>query len=164
DSLVRKADAVVNNLRHGAMDRMGLGPDRCRALNPTLIYATVNAFGATGPYAERAGVDVVFQAESGMISITGSPDDPPQKTATTIGDYVAGTNTALAVAAALAEKPRRWRRIDISLRDGLMAVQAGWNALAFATGDQPERTGTASPFLAPNQVFEAADGHFTLAI
>jgi crotonobetainyl-CoA:carnitine CoA-transferase CaiB-like acyl-CoA transferase len=164
DSLVRKADAVVNNLRHGAMDRMGLGPDRCRALNPTLIYATVNAFGATGPYAERAGVDVVFQGESGMISITGSPDDPPQKTATTIGDYVAGTNTALAVAAALAEKPRRWRRIDISLRDGLMAVQAGWNALAFATGDQPERTGTASPFLAPNQVFEAADGHFTLAI
>ncbi|HEX6945817.1 MAG TPA: CoA transferase [Acidimicrobiia bacterium] len=163
DSLVRRADAVVNNLRHGAMDRLGLGPDRCRELNPTLIYATVNAFGATGPYAERAGVDVIFQGESGMISITGGPKDPPQKTATTIGDYVAGTNTALAVAAALAERPRRWRQIDISLRDGLMAVQAGWNTLAFA-GGQPDRTGTASPFLAPNQVFEARDGHFTLAI
>lgn len=163
DSLVRKADAVVNNLRHGAMERMGLGPDRCRELNPNLIYATVSAFGSTGPYAGRAGVDVIFQGESGMISITGGPDDPPQKTATTIGDYVAGTNAALAVVAALAEKPRRWRRIDVSLRDGLMAVQAGWNTLAFADG-QPERTGTASPFLAPNQVFEASDGHFTLAI
>ncbi len=163
DALVRKADAVVNNLRHGAMDRMGLGAGRCMELNPTLVYATVNAFGATGPYADRAGVDIVFQGESGMISITGGPNDSPQKTATTIGDYVAGTNTALAVAAALAERPRRWRQIDVSLRDGLMAVQAGWNALTFADG-QPERTGTASPFLAPNQVFEASDGHFTLAI
>lgn len=163
DALVRKADAVVNNLRRGAMDRMGLGADRCRELNPTLIYATVNAFGATGPYAERAGVDIVFQGEAGMISITGAEGDPPQKTATTIGDYVAGTNTALAVSAALAEDPRRWRQIDVSLRDGLMAVQAGWNALTFASG-QPERTGTASPFLTPNQVFQASDGHFTLAI
>lgn len=163
DALVRKADAVVNNLRRGAMDRMGIGAERCRELNPTLIYATVNAFGASGPYADRAGVDVVFQGESGMISITGAEGDPPQKTATTIGDYVAGTNTALAVAAALAEDPRRWHQIDISLRDGLMAVQAGWNALTFAAG-QPDRTGTASPFLTPNQVFEAADGHFTLAI
>jgi formyl-CoA transferase len=99
-----------------------------------------------------------------MISITGEPKDGPRKTATTIGDYVAGTNAALAVAAALGERPRRGRRIDISLRDGLMAVQSGWNALAFATGGQPERTGTASPFLAPNQVFDAADGPFTLAI
>jgi formyl-CoA transferase len=99
-----------------------------------------------------------------MISITGDPKDGPRKTASTIGDYVAGTNLALAVSAALAEHPRRGRRIDVSLRDGLMAVQSGWNAIGFASHKQPERTGTASPFLAPNQVFEAADGHFTLAI
>jgi CoA:oxalate CoA-transferase len=99
-----------------------------------------------------------------MISITGEPSDSPRKSATTIGDYVAGTNTALAISAALAEQPRRWRRIDVSLRDGLLAVQSGWNALALATGAQPERTGTASPFLTPNQVFTAADGPFTLAI
>jgi CoA:oxalate CoA-transferase len=164
DNLVRKADVLVNNLRHGAMDRLGLGPDRCRELNPSLVYATVQAFGASGPYADRAGVDVIFQGESGMISISGEPDDPPHKTATTIGDYVAGTNTALAVAAALAEHPRRWRRIDVSLRDGLMAVQSGWNALALAASTQPPRTGTASPFLTPNQVFQASDRPFTLAI
>lgn len=164
DNLVKKADVVIHNLRHGAMDRLGLGEDRCRELNPSVIYTTVSAFGSTGPYAERAGIDIVFQGESGMISITGDPRDGPRKTATTIGDYVAGTNAALAISAALAEMPRRGRRIDVSLRDGIMAVQSGWNAMAFATHRQPERTGTASPFLAPNQVFEAADGHFTLAV
>lgn len=164
DNLIRKADAVVHNLRFGAMERLGLGEERCRDLNPTIVYAVVSAFGSSGPYAERAGIDVIFQGESGMISITGAPQDGPRKTATTIGDYVAGTNTALAMAAALAETPRRGRRIDVSLRDGIMAVQSGWNAIGFATRSQPERTGTASPFLAPNQVFEASDGPFTLAI
>ena len=86
------------------------------------------------------------------------------KTATTIGDYVAGTNAALAISAALAEEPRRGRRIDVSLRDGLMAVQSGWNALAFAAGADPERVGTASPYVAPSQVFQAEDREFTLAI
>ncbi|HEX9847005.1 MAG TPA: CoA transferase [Acidimicrobiia bacterium] len=164
DNLVRKADVVLHNLRHGAMERLGLGEDRCRELNPELIYAVVSAFGSDGPYEKRPGVDIIFQGESGMISITGGPKEGPHKTATTIGDYVAGTNTALAITAALAEHPRRGRRIDVSLRDGVMAVQSGWNALAFAARRQPERTGTASPFLAPNQVFEAADGPFTLAI
>ena len=164
DNLVRKADVMINNLRHGAMERLGLGEVRCRELNPSLIYAVVSAFGATGPYKNRAGIDVIFQGESGMISLTGGPKDGTKKTATTIGDYVAGTNTALAVTAALAESPRQGRRIDVSLRDGLMAVQSGWNAIGFAQHGQPERTGTASPFLAPNQVFDASDGPFTLAI
>ncbi|HJS72445.1 MAG TPA: CoA transferase, partial [Acidimicrobiia bacterium] len=90
DNLVRKADVVVHNLRHGAMERLGLGEDRCRELNPRVIYAVISAFGAEGPYAKRAGVDIIFQGESGMISITGDPKDGPRKTATTIGDYVAG--------------------------------------------------------------------------
>ena len=164
DNLVRKADVVLHNLRHGAMERLGLDEDRCRELNPNVIYAVVSAFGSSGPYAKRPGIDVIFQGESGMISITGDRKDGPRKTATTIGDYVAGTNMALAISAALAEQPRRGRRLDVSLRDGLMAVQSGWNAINFAGHRQPERTGTASPFLAPNQVFEAADGPFTLAI
>jgi crotonobetainyl-CoA:carnitine CoA-transferase CaiB-like acyl-CoA transferase len=164
DNLIRKADVVIHNLRFGAMERLGLGEERCRELNAPLIYAVISAFGATGPYAKRPGIDIVFQGESGMISLTGEPQDGPRKTATTIGDYVAGTNTALAVTAALAEQPRRGRRIDVSLRDGVMAVQSGWNAIAFTSHRQPERTGTASPYLAPNQVFQAANGPFTLAI
>lgn len=164
DNLVRKADVLIHNLRHGAMERLGLGENRCRDLNPNIIYAVVSAFGTSGPYANRAGIDIVFQGESGMISITGDAKDGPRKTATTIGDYIAATNTALAITAALSEKARKGRRIDVSLRDGLMAAQSGWNAIGFAEHGQPDRTGTASPFLAPNQVFEAADGPFTLAI
>lgn len=164
DNLVRKADVLIHNLRHGAIERLGFGEARSQELNPKLIYASISAFGAEGPYAKRAGIDIVFQGESGMISITGGPKDKPMKTATTIGDYVAGTNAALAITAALAETPRRGTRIDVSLRDGVMAVQAAWNALAFVTGEQPERVGTASPYVAPSQVFEAADGPFTLAV
>lgn len=166
DRLVEGADVVLDNLRSGAMARMGYDPPGLERLNPRLVQAVVSAFGSAGPYADRAGIDVIFQAESGMISVTGHPGDPPQKTATTIGDYVAATNVALAITAALFDRERTGRgsRVEVSLRDGLLAVQSGWWALYFSTGGQPPRTGTASPFLAPNQVFAAADGHFALAI
>ncbi len=164
--LCATADVLIHNLRRGAMERRGLGYEDVVVLNPDIVYAVISAFGADGPHADRVGIDVVFQAESGMISITGDEGDPPSKTATTIGDYVAGTNAALAISAALAGRAagQGGRRIDVSLRDGLVAVQAGWNAISFVEGGQPTRTGTASPFLAPNQVFEASDGHFALAI
>jgi crotonobetainyl-CoA:carnitine CoA-transferase CaiB-like acyl-CoA transferase len=164
--LCATADVVVHNLRKGAMERRGLGYEDLAAGNPGLVYAAVSAFGWTGPESDRAGIDVVFQGESGMMSITGDPDSPPGKTATTIGDYVAATNAALAVTAALVERAAtgRGRRVDVSLRDGIIAVQGGWNALAFHAGTQPPKTGTASPFLAPNQAFPTADGHLTVAI
>ncbi|MGH8875100.1 MAG: CaiB/BaiF CoA transferase family protein [Acidimicrobiia bacterium] len=164
--LCRRADVVLHNQRRGVMERLGLGWEDLQAVNPRLVYAVVAAFAADGPEADRVGIDVIFQGESGMISITGHPADPPQKTATTIGDYLAGTNTALGICAALVERAAtgRGRRVDVSLRDGLVAVQSGWNALYFATGEQPRRTGTASPFLAPNQVLPTADGHLTLGI
>jgi crotonobetainyl-CoA:carnitine CoA-transferase CaiB-like acyl-CoA transferase len=160
------SDVLIHNLRLGAMERAGLGEDDVRAINPTIVYAVVSAFASQGPEATRAGIDVVFQAESGMVSISGDQGGPPAKTATTIGDYVAATNTALAVCAALVDRAHtgRGRRVDVSLRDGLLSVQGGWNALAFATGAQPERTGTASPYLAPNQVFATEDGHIAVAI
>lgn len=164
--LVGKTDVLLSNLRLGALERMGLSEDGLRQMHPQLIYAVVTAFGSEGPYAHRAGVDLIFQAESGMLSITGHPGDQTQKTATTVADYTAATNIALAICAALWERERtgQGRRVEVSLRDGLLAIQAGWFALAFAQGGQPERTGTRSPFLVPNQVFDSADGRFALAI
>ena len=161
--LAASADVVLNNLRAGAMERAGLGESEIREVNPSVVYAVVSAF---SPDSDRAGIDVVFQAESGMVSISGDEGQPLSKTATTIGDYLAGTNMAVAVCAALVERATTGvgRRVDVSLRDGLLAVQAGWNALAFASGTQPRRRGTASPYLAPNQVFSTARGHFALAI
>lgn len=162
--LVEVADVLIHNLRAGAIERLGLGEDDVREYNPTIVYGVASAFGADGPYATRAGIDIVFQAESGMISVTGSEGDPPMKTATTIGDYVAATNLVAGVCAALAEPGRPGRRVDVALRDSLIAVQGGWNAIAFHQGGQPARIGTASIFTAPNQVFATADGHIALAI
>ena len=164
--LVRTADVVVHNLRHGAMERLGLGEPEVREISPGVIYAVVSAFGSDGPDAARPGIDLVFQAESGMISITGHPGDAPQKVATTIADFLAGTNISLLICAALVERARtgRGKKVEVSLRDGLVAVQSTWNAIALAEEGQPARLGTASAFTAPNQLFEAADGFLALAV
>ena len=164
--LIRRADVLLHNLRQGAMERIGLGEPEVRAINPRIVYGQVTAFGAKGPDAARPGIDLVFQAESGMISIAGHPDDPPQKTATTIGDFLAGTNIALLICAALVERARtgQGQKVEVSLRDGLIAAQSTWNAIAVAEGRQPVRTGTASPFTAPNQLFEAQGGTLALAV
>jgi crotonobetainyl-CoA:carnitine CoA-transferase CaiB-like acyl-CoA transferase len=164
--LCLEADVVVHNLRRGAMDRMGLGYPQLMAGNPRLVFAAITAFGSSGPYANRAGIDLIFQGESGMMSITGDEGEGPHKTATTIGDFVAGTNAALAICAALVarETTGGGRLIEVSLRDGLIAVQAGWNAQFFATGVQPRRTATASPVTGPNQTLRTGDGHLNLAV
>ncbi len=164
--LCASADVVVHNLRHGAMERMGLGCDDLLAENPRLVYAEVSAFGSTGPDAARAGIDILFQGESGMMSISGDEGGPPAKTATTVGDYLAGTNAALAVCAALFRRSSTGEggRVDISLRDGLVAIQSSWNAMFFADGRQPARVGTGSWFTAPTATFATSDGHLNLAI
>jgi len=164
--LAKSSDVVIHNLRPGGMERMGLAYVDLADRNPGLVYAVISAFGTSGPYADRSGIDLVFQGESGMMSIGGEPGGEPHKTATTIADFVAGTNAALLVAAALASRGAtgRGRLVETSLRDGLIAVQAGWNAIYFATGRQPPRTGTASPVTAPNQTFATADGHLNVAI
>lgn len=160
------ADVVVHNLRLGAMERIGLGSADLMGVAPGLVYAVISAFGTTGPDSSRAGIDLVFQGESGMMAISGSEGEPPHKTATTIADFVAGTNAALGISAALMARSVSGRGglVEVSLRDGLMAVQAGWNAQFFATGRQPPRTGTASPVTAPNQSLRTSDGYLNLAV
>jgi crotonobetainyl-CoA:carnitine CoA-transferase CaiB-like acyl-CoA transferase len=100
--LCLEADVLIHNLRAGAMERMGLAYDDLAPEAQHLVYASISAFGATGPDAGRSGIDLIFQGESGMMSIAGEEGDPPQKTATTIADFVAGTNAALAITAAIA--------------------------------------------------------------
>lgn len=160
------ADVIVHNLREGAMQRAGLGYEDLVAENPGLVYAEISAFGSSGPDAGRAGIDIIFQGESGMMSITGEEGAPPAKTATTVGDYLAGTNAAMAVSAALVGRATtgKGRKIEVSLRDGLIAIQSTWNAMYFASGEQPGRVGTASWFTAPTETFPTADGFFNLAI
>lgn len=166
--LCQQADVVLSNLRLGAMERMGLGPEALRKVAPHLVVAVISAFGSKGPASHRPGIDLVFQGESGMMSITGDAGEGPHKTATTIGDFLAGTNAALGITSALAggggRDGRQGALVEISLRDGIIASQATWNALYFTSQRQPERTGTASPVTGPNQTFDTADGHINLAV
>jgi CoA:oxalate CoA-transferase len=164
--LCLEADVVVHNLRHGAMQRAGLAYEDLVEENPGLVYAEVSAFGSTGPDAARAGIDIIFQGEAGMMSVSGEEGAPPAKTATTVADYMAGTNAAMGVSAALAGRATtgRGRKVEVSLRDGIIAIQSSWNAMYFATGEQPGRIGTGSWFTAPTETYETADGHLNLAI
>ncbi len=164
--LCLEADVVVHNLRHGAMQRAGLGYDDLAQDNPGLVYAEISAFGSSGPDAERAGIDIIFQGESGMMRVSGSEGAPPAKTATTVADYMAGTNAAMGVSAALAGRAAtgKGQKVEVSLRDGVIAIQSSWNAMYFATGEQPGRIGTGSWFTAPTETFETSDGHLNLAI
>lgn len=160
------ADVIVHNLRHGAMQRAGLAYEDLVDENPGLVYAEVSAFGSSGPDAGRAGIDIIFQGESGMMQVSGEEGAPPAKTATTVADYTAGTNAAMAVSAALVGRATtgRGRKVEVSLRDGVIAIQSSWNAMYFATGEQPGRIGTGSWFTAPTETFETADGYLNLAI
>lgn len=166
--LCQQSDVVLSNLRLGAMERMGLGAEALRTMAPHLVVAVISAFGSKGPASHRPGIDLIFQGESGMMSITGDPGEGPHKTATTIGDFLAGTNAALAITAALAGGGGRHggqgALVEISLRDGIIAAQATWNALYFTSQRQPERTGTASPVTGPNQSFRTVDGYVNLAV
>lgn len=161
-----EADVVVHNLRHGAMQRAGLGYEDLVQENPGLVYAEISAFGSSGPDAERAGIDIIFQGESGMMRVSGAEGAPPAKTATTVADYMAGTNAAMGVSAALAGRAAtgKGQKVEVSLRDGVIAIQSSWNAMYFATGEQPGRIGTGSWFTAPTETFETSDGHLNLAI
>ncbi len=164
--LCLEADVVVHNLRHGAMQRAGLSYEDLVEENPGLVYAEVSAFGSSGPDAQRAGIDIIFQGESGMMRLSGEEGAPPAKTATTVADYMAGTNAAMGVCAALAGRAAtgRGRKVEVSLRDGIIAIQSSWNAMYFASGEQPGRIGTGSWFTAPTETYETSDGHLNLAI
>ncbi|HEX2420745.1 MAG TPA: CoA transferase, partial [Acidimicrobiia bacterium] len=127
-NLCRQSDVVLSNLRRGAMDRIGLGPESLRETAPHLVVAVISAFGSKGPAADRVGIDLIFQGESGMMSITGSQGEGPHKTATTIADFLAGTNAALAICSALVggggRRGGRGALVEVSLRDGIIAAQA----------------------------------------
>lgn len=164
--LIDQSDVVFHNFRHGVASRLHLDYESLSVDHPELIYCAISAFGPTGPLSHRPGIDLIFQGESGMMSITGEEGQPPQKTATNVADVYAGTNAALCILAALAERNRTGRgtKIDVSLRDGIISMQATWNALFFADGTQPPRTGTSSPFTAPTQTFPTADGWLNVAV
>jgi crotonobetainyl-CoA:carnitine CoA-transferase CaiB-like acyl-CoA transferase len=163
--LLKSADVVIENYRKGTMERLGLGYETLKQENPGLIYCEISGFGRTGPYAERAGFDLIAQGMSGLMSITGEgPGRPPVKVGAPVTDITAGILGALGVVAAVVARQTsgRGQRVDTSLFEAGI-VQTYWqSAIALATGVSPGPMGSAHPLNAPYQAFETADGWITL--
>jgi crotonobetainyl-CoA:carnitine CoA-transferase CaiB-like acyl-CoA transferase len=163
--LVKGADTLIENYRKGTMDKLGVGYDTLRAINPGLIYCEVSGFGRTGPLAGQGGFDLVAQGMSGLMSITGEgPGRPPVKVGAPVTDITAGLLACIGVAAAYANKLKtgQGQRVDTSLFEAGI-IQTYWqSAIAFATGVSPGPLGSAHPLSAPYQAFETSDGWITL--
>lgn len=159
--LLRTADVVIENYRPGTMERLGLGYETLAEQNPGLIYCQITGFGRTGPYAMRAGFDLIAQGMSGLMSVTGEgPGRPPVKVGVPIGDITAGMLGAMGVLAAYTHrlKTGRGQRVDTSLLEASLA-QTYWPAAIFlASGVSQQPMGSAHPLSAPYQAFETSDG------
>ncbi|SFE92123.1 CaiB/BaiF CoA transferase family protein [Paracidovorax wautersii] len=172
--MAQQADVVVENFKVGGLRQYGLDHDSLCALNPRLIYCSVTGFGQTGPYAERAGYDLMVQAMTGLMSITGRPDEAPGGGPLRVGvaviDLFTGLYASNAILAALHARDNaatgtgRGQHIDMALLDVGMAVLANQAAGFLATGESPGRMGNSHPSLVPYQDFPTADGNMLLAI
>ena len=162
--LVRTADALVENFRPGTMDALGLDYATLAALNPRLIYSSASGFGQTGPYRERAALDLIVQGMSGLMSITGEPGRPPVKVGVPAADLSAALFGAYAILAALFARERtgRGQFIDVSLLESALALQVWETSGYFANGQVPEPLGSAHRVNAPYQAFRTADGYVTI--
>ncbi|MEL6915514.1 MAG: CaiB/BaiF CoA-transferase family protein [Pseudomonadota bacterium] len=163
--LIAEADIVIENFKVGGLAKFGLDYPTLSARHPTLIYASVTGFGQDGPYAHRAGYDVLIQGLSGIMDVTGEPDAPPQKVGIALADLFTGLYGVVGIQAALAERAKsgRGQHIDLSLLDCMVAMMANQAASCLATGLSPQRMGSAHPSIVPYQTFQAADGPIIIA-
>ena len=155
------ADVIIENFRPDTMERLGLGYEVLRAGNPGLIYCRITGFGSTGPYADRAGFDLIAQGMSGIMSLTGEgPGRPPVKAGVPIGDITAGILGALGIVSAYVHrlKTGQGQRLDTSLLEASIVHTAWPAAIYFATGVSQQPLGSAHPLSAPYQAFPTADG------
>ncbi|MDH6592165.1 crotonobetainyl-CoA:carnitine CoA-transferase CaiB-like acyl-CoA transferase [Variovorax sp. TBS-050B] len=168
--MAAQADIVVENFKTGGLKQYGLDHESLRAANPRLIYCSVTGFGHDGPYAERAGYDLMIQAMTGMMSITGRPDGEPGGGPLRVGvaltDLFTGVYASTAILAALQVRDRtgEGQHIDMALLDVGMAILANQASAFLNTGRAPQRQGNTHPSLAPYQDFPTQDGAMLLAI
>jgi len=161
--LVKTADVFVQNYRPGVVERLGLGYEALRAVNPRLIYCSVSGFGGTGPYAPRGGYDLIAQGMSGVISVTGE-EGAPAKSGVPLSDLCAGLFAAYGILCALEFRQRtgEGQLVDTSLLEAAMALTV-WEATEYwVTGKAPKPLGSAHRLTAPYQALRAADGYFTV--
>ena len=162
--LAATADILVENYRPGVMKRLGLGSDDLRERNPRLIYASISGFGQSGPWAERPGYDLMAQAMSGVMSVTGHPGGPPVKAGVPVADIGCALFATYAILSAVIgrEKTGEGQSIDASLFDAALAFSIWDISEYWGTGRIPQPLGTSNRMSAPYQAVRAADGYFVM--
>lgn len=164
--LIAGADVVIENYKVGGLVKYGLDAATLRAANPRLIVCSITGFGQTGPYAHRAGYDFIIQGIGGIMSLTGEPDGPPQKTGIAYADIFTGVYSAVAILAALRRRDVSGdgAHIDMALLDTQVAVLANQALNWMASGKVPHRMGNGHANLTPYQAFACADGELIVAV
>ena len=164
--LVELCDILVENFRTGTLEKMGLGFDDLKKLNPGLVYCSISGYGRTGPFADRPGYDVIIQAEGGMMSITGPVEGPPSRVGVPIVDITTGMFAATSILAALRarEQTKEGQHVDVSLFDTQTALLTNVASNYLVGGAEPQRMGNAHPNLAPYEAFQAQDGWLVIGV
>jgi len=163
--LAKRSDVLIENFKVGGLAKFGLDYESLSAENPRLIYCSVTGFGQDGPYARRAGYDLMAQGMGGFMSLTGMQDGPPTRVGVAISDIYTGCYSVIGILAALAarEKSGKGAHVDTALVDSTVGVLANQALNFLVSGDNPERIGNTHPNLVPYQEFPVADGHIIIA-
>ncbi|MBM1175271.1 CaiB/BaiF CoA transferase family protein [Microvirga arabica] len=164
--LAETADVVVENFRPGVADKLGIGYSTLSAVNPKLVYLSISGFGQTGPMRDRPAYDIIIQATSGLMSLTGDPDGPPVMVGEAIADLVAGLYGSWAVTSALWQREQTGRGcyIDLAMFDALLSLLPTGACRHLASGEIPQRVGNRHPLSAPFGVYQTSDGHVAIAV
>jgi formyl-CoA transferase len=162
--LLKTSDVVIENLRPGTMDDLGLGYPTLREANPAIILSSASGYGQSGPYKGRSALDLIIQGMSGLMSITGEEGRPPVKVGVPLADLAAALFGAYGILAALRVRDRdgEGQHLDISLLESAIALEAWETSSYFATGEVPMPLGSAHRINAPYQAVRTADGYITI--
>jgi len=164
-ALVRRGDVLVENFRAGTLDRLGLGYDRLRAVNPRLIYAAVSGFGHTGPWSHKPAYDMIVQAAGGFMSVTGQPGGPPTKAGPSVADLTGGLFTLAGIGSALYHRERTGAgmKVDVAMLDGQLAILEHAIMRYVTTGRVPAPAGNRHPSITPFEPYATADRPLVIA-
>ena len=162
--MVAQCDVITENYRQGTMERLGLGYDALKSVNPALIYCSISGYGRSGPYADKGGFDLIAQGMSGLMAITGEPGGAPVKSGSPICDINAGILGALGIVSAYVHRlgTGEGQLVDTSLFEAGIQQTYWQSAIFFATGHSPGPSGSAHILSAPYQAFRAKDGWLTI--
>ena len=163
--LAARSDVLIENFKVGGLAKFGLDYKSLAPENPRLIYCSVTGFGQDGPYAARAGYDLMAQGIGGFMDITGTPDGEPMRAGVPVSDIFTGVYSVVGILAALAQRERTGRGcyVDTALVDSTVGVLANQGLNYLISGKVPQRIGNAHPNIVPYQVFPVADGHIIIA-